>query len=156
MTDHLLRPSLTASRPAAALYSPRSSFLLGFFIGPLPLILYSALNSIRLKRTADAAAYALALAALFALIYASFLDPRPAALAWINATLGTGESMRGTTRILAVVLWSGFYLMHRKEHRSVDLFNKRPSPWIAAIGCAAAGYALMYGIVHLFIRYLQP
>lgn len=156
MTEHLLRPSLTKTRTTATLYSPQSSFLLGFFMGPLPLILYSALNSIRLKRPGDAVAYAVGLAIFCALIYASFMDPRPAALAWINAQLGQGASMRGASRILAVVLWGCFYLMHRKEHRSVDLFGARPSPWIAAIGCAVAGSALAYGISFLFSSLVQP
>jgi hypothetical protein len=153
MTEHLLRPSLANTDPAAALYSPRSSFLLGFFMGPLPLILYSALNSIRLKRAADMVAYAIALAAFIALTYASFMEPRPAALVWINAQLGEGTSMRGASRILAVVLWGCFYLMHRKEHRSVDLFGERPSPWMAALGCAVAGSALLYGIGFLFLTF---
>ena len=156
MTEHLLRPSLASTRTAAALYSPQSSFLLGFFMGPLPLILYSALNSIRLKRVGDTVAYAIALAAFGALIYASFMDPRPAALVWINEQLGTGSSMRGASRILAVVLWGCFYLMHRKEHRSVELFGERPSPWIAAIGCALAGTGLMYAISFLLSTFLQP
>lgn len=155
MTEHLLRPSLTKSRTTAALYSPQSSFLLGFFMGPLPLILYSALNSIRLKRVSDTAAYVIALAAFAALIYSSFMDPRPAALVWINAQLGQASSMRGASRILAVVLWVCFYLMHRKEHRSVELLGARPSPWIAAIGCAVAGTALVYGIYFLLESFLQ-
>lgn len=155
MTEHLLRPSLASPRTAAALYSPRSSFLLGFFMGPLPLILYSALNSIRLKRAGDMAAYAIALAAFIALMYASFMDPRPAALVWINTQLGDRSSMRGASRILAVVLWGCFYLMHRKEHRSVDLLGARPSPWIAAIGCALAGTGLLYGISFLFLNFVQ-
>ncbi|MFC0252740.1 hypothetical protein [Massilia consociata] len=156
MTEHLLRPSLANNRAAVALYSPQSSFLLGFFMGPLPLILYSALNSIRLQRPRDTLAYAIALAAFLALVYASFLEPRPAALAWINDQLGEGNSMRGATRILAVVLWGCFYLMHRKEHRSVDLLGTRPSPWIAAIGCAVAGMILMYGISFVFLSIYQP
>ncbi|SFU34937.1 hypothetical protein [Pseudoduganella namucuonensis] len=155
MTEHLLRPSLANTRTAAALYSPRSSFLLGFFMGPLPLILYSALNSIRLKRAVDMVAYAIALAVFSALVYTSFMDQRPAALVWINAQLGEGTSMRGAARILAIVLWGCFYLMHRKEHRSADLFGERPSPWIAAIGCAVAGSGLLYGISFLFITFLQ-
>jgi hypothetical protein len=156
MTEHLLRPSLGNTRTAAALYSPRSSFLLGFFMGPLPLILYSALNSIRLKRAGDMVAYAIALAAVGALIYASLMEPRPAALAWINAQLDEGSSMRGAARLLAIMLWGGFYLMHRKEHRSVELFGARPSPWIAAIGCAVAGTGLLYGIGFLFSTLHQP
>lgn len=156
MTEHLLRPSLTKSRTTAALYSPQSSFLLGFFMGALPLILYSALNSIRLKRVNDTAAYVIALAAFIALIYSSFMDPRPAALVWVNAQLGQGSSMRGASRILAVVLWGCFYLMHRKEHRSVELLGTRPSPWIPAIGCAVAGTGLVYAIYFLFDTFLQP
>jgi hypothetical protein len=156
MTEHLLRPSLANTSTAATLYSPCSSFLLGFFMGPLPLILYSALNSLRLKRAGDMVAYAIALTAFGALIYASFMDPRPAALVWINAQLGAGASMRGAARILAIVLWGCFYLMHRKEHRSVELLGERPSPWIAAISCAVAGSALLYGITFLFSSFLQP
>lgn len=153
MTDHLLRPSLTKAHAVAPLYSPRSSFLLGFFLGPLPLILYSALNSIRLRRTADLFAYALALAAFMGLVYASFMDPLPQPLAWINGLFGESTSMRGAARVLAILLWCGFYLMHRKEHRATDLLGDRPSPWRAAIACAVLGSALVFGIYTLFAAF---
>lgn len=156
MTEHLLRPSLEKTRPAAALYSPRSSFMLGFLMGPLPLILYSGLNSIRLKRRVDLAAYAVALAAFLGMIAASFMQPRPAPLVWINDLLGEGSSMRGAARVMAVLMWVGFYLMHRKEHRAADLFSNRPSPWIAAIGCAVVGSALVFVIVFLFRALMNP
>jgi hypothetical protein len=157
MTDHLLRPSLgNTSSASAALYSPRSSFLLGFFLGPLPLILYSMLNSIRVKRVRDVAAYALALAAFGALIHATFMQPRPDALLWLNRQLGEGASMRGAMRVLAVLLWCGFYVLHRKEHRANALFGQTPSPWIAAVACGVAGVGLMYVISFLASGELPP
>jgi hypothetical protein len=148
MREHLLSPSLSDTRPTVRLYSPRSSFLLGFFMGPLPLVLYSALNSVRLKRPLDALAYVLATALSAALIYASFMQPQPEALAWFNAQIGE-ESMRTVSRILAIVLWGSFYLMHRKEHRTAELFGESPSPWIPAIACAALGFALTVGLAYL-------
>ena len=150
MREQLLSPSLSDT-PARAigLYSPRSSFLLAFFGGPMALVLYSALNSARLKRPLDAIAYIAATLGVAALVYAAQTGAMPDAVKWISQQIGGAGSMRGLSRLYALLLWTCFYLMHRKQHRSVTMFGEAPSPWKAAIACFALGVGITFALSYL-------
>lgn len=144
MRAHLLTPSLSANAPPATLYSIRSSFLVAVFGGPLAILLYSSLNSWRLRRTADIPVYLAGLALLAALMYAAVAAPH--LLSGVADVLG-----KDTTRVLSSTLSLGlcgvFYLLHKKQHRSAALFDTRaPSPWIPALACMAIGYVGIRGI----------
>jgi len=141
MHEHLLQPSLSASAaPAPALYSTQSSFLVAFLGGPVAIVLYSALNSWRLRRPVDIVAYLVTLALVVALmvdhdhggpLFSAFVD-----------YFGAGSD-RYLWRLLALGAFGAFYLLHRKQHRSTQLFGgKAPSPWIPAIACMVVGYGV--------------
>jgi hypothetical protein len=148
--DGLLTPSLSNTAPTVGLYSLRSSLLLGVLGGALPLVLYWSLNSYRLKRPLDAVAYVLAILGFAALVYAYYSGAMPQFTQWINHYLGSAGTMRTALQAYAMFLWAGFYLMHRKQYRSMGLFGiVSPSPWIALVACLALGVALTYAIVFL-------
>ncbi|MFB9243593.1 hypothetical protein IV454_28330 [Massilia antarctica] len=147
MRESLLTPSLSPSRaPAAILYSAQSGFLLAFFGGPFAIILYSALNSWKLRRPLDALAYLPALAlstAFFVAIQAGY-----APLISVIDAIGAGGE-RILSRALAMALFGVVYLMHRKQHRSAVLFGaKPPAPWIPAIACGVLGYGMTWLVLH--------
>lgn len=138
MRAHLLTPSLSAGAPPATLYSIRSSFLVAVFGGPLAILLYSALNSWRLRRAADIPVHLAGLALLAALLYAAIAAPHM--LAGLAHLLGK-DTMRVLSSVLSLGLCGVFYLLHKKQHRSAALFDtKAPSPWIPAIACMVIGY----------------
>jgi hypothetical protein len=147
MREHLLTPSLSGQRHSVNLYSPQSSFMVGFFAGPIALILYSALNSYRLKRLADVIAYLGAAIITVMLLYWYLITADGAVAVWLNEEFGR-DATRFLTRFLALLLWGGFYLMHRKYHRSAEVFDvKPPRPWIPALLCAGLGYVILSAAV---------
>jgi hypothetical protein len=147
MREHLLTPSLSADGPPAALYSIRSSFLVAVFGGPLAILLYSSLNSWRLRRTVDIPVYIAGLALLVALLHAAIAAPQ--VLSGLAGFLGK-DTVRALSSALSMGLCGVFYLLHRKQHRSAALFDtKPPSPWIPAIASMVIGYLGIRGIAML-------
>lgn len=147
MHEHLLKPSLSGSgsAPAVTLYSTQSSFLVAFLGGPAAIVLYSALNSWRLRRPLDALAY-LATLALTTLMMIDEEHGGPL-FSWFLGYFGRG-SERYLWRLLALAAFGAFYLMHRKQHRSAQLFGEKPpSPWLAAIACMVGGFALTVALM---------
>jgi hypothetical protein len=141
MQANLLTPSLSGSNTQqVSLYSTQSSFLVAFLGGPAAIVLYSALNSWRLRRAVDALAY-LATLAVVLLLMMDHERGGPVFTAFTDY-FGKG-SERYLWRLLALAAFGVYYLMHRKQHRSAQLFGtKPPSPWIPAIACLVAGYGL--------------
>lgn len=153
MREHLLTPSLSASGPPVSLYSIRSSFFVAFLGGPAALILYSTLNSWRLRRTLDIPAYLAAIVLLMLLIYGARDDV--SYFAWLRQELGS-DAGKFLSRALALGLCGVFYLLHKKQHRSASLFNSTaPSPWIPAIVCMAIGYGATMGLAAILFQ-VQP
>ncbi|MDM5180622.1 hypothetical protein PO883_25910 [Massilia sp. DJPM01] len=147
MRESLLIPSLSPSRtPAAILYSTQSSFLLAFFAGPFAIILYSALNSWKLRRPMDALLYLPALALSTAFFVAVQTGYAP--LMTVADAIGAGGE-RILSRALAMALFGVVYLMHRKQYRSAVLFGaKPPAPWIPAIACGALAYGMTWVVLY--------
>lgn len=149
MRESLLSPSLSAAAraPSTALYSVQSGFLVAFFGGGFGIILYSALNSWKLRRPLDALAYVAAAALLTALMAAAVAGWAP--LVSLFTMLGAG-SARYFLRALSLLLFGAFYLLHRKQHRSATLFGIASlSPWIPAIVCIALGYGINMALFDL-------
>ena len=148
MRQSLLTPSLSSrTAPSTALYSVQSSFLVAFFGGAFAIILYSALNSWKLRRPLDGIAYVAAAALIVALNYAVVSGWAP--LMALFDMLGKG-SPRYVVRAVTLLLFGGFYLLHRKQHRSATLFAVAPlSPWVPAITCMVIGYGINYGLYYL-------
>ncbi len=145
MREDLLRPSLTNAAPAAGLYPIIWSLLPGFFFGPYPVIVYSALNSYRLRRWIDVPIYLLAIAGVIGVMIATTLTPLPEAVQWFAQATGVRQPMYTMLRVYAVLLWSGFYLLHRQQHRSSGLLTDRPSAWLACLVCTVLGVGMAYG-----------
>lgn len=144
MREHLLTPSLSASAAPVKLYSIQSSFLVAFFGGPAAILLYSGLNSWRLRRAADIPVHVLGAALLVALVYTSMFHP--AVFDGLYALLGK-DTVRALRTMLSLAICGTFYALHQKQHRSSAFFSdKPPSPWIPAIVCMVAGYGLMLGL----------
>lgn len=142
MRDSLLTPSLTEHRQPSRLYSATSSFWVAFVGGPLAVILYAALNSYRLRRPLDAFAFVAALLAFGGMLYLVITFSERAVMLSLSDFLGSRNS---TVRVLqhscALLCWAGFYLLHRKQHRSMALFaDQAPNPWLPALACTAIGY----------------
>lgn len=151
MSNTLLTPSLSSTENNVRLYSPESSFFVAFFGGPIALVFYSALNSYRLKRAEDSVFYLLATILIVALYYWQAVGDHSALMQWLNAQFGSSAVTRYLPRILALLLWGGFYLMHRKYHRSAELFEvEPPKPWIPATICIVASLGMTIALIHLF------
>lgn len=144
MSQHLLRPSLQDDRPVIGLYSPTWSLLPGFFLGPFPVILYSAINSYRLRRPLDAIIYLLAIAGAIGLMAAAITQPVPEAVQWFKEATGRRDVAYTMLRVYALLLWGVFYLMHRPQHRSSNMMATLPSAWIPCLAASVLGLALHY------------
>ncbi len=145
MREDLLRPSLSNAPPAVGLYSITWSVLPGFFLGPFPVILYSALNSYRLRRWVDVPLYLLAIAGVIGVMIATTTTPLPEAVQWFAEATGVRQPMYTMLRVYAVLLWSGFYLLHRQQHRSSSMLTDLPSAWLACLVCTVLGLGMTYG-----------
>lgn len=142
----LLTPTLSEGHRPVRLYSPTALFYTSFFGGPFAAIAFSALNSRNLDRlAADARWYALAaigavawfVGSVYLIQYAEIIPPD---------LMGDGAR---TTRIFmrgfGLLLWGGFYFLHRSIHRANNLVGADPlSPWRAAIGCILAAMAIQF------------
>jgi hypothetical protein len=148
MREDLLRPSLTNAPPAVGLYSIGWSLLPGFFLGPFPVILYSALNSYRLRRWLDSLIYLLAIAGAVGVLIATTMDPLPAAVQWFQEATGSRQPMYTMLRVYAVMLWGGFYLLHRQQYRSSNMLTDLPSAWIPCLVCTVLGLGMTYGTAY--------
>ena len=144
MREDLLRPSLRAAPPVVGLYSMSWSLLPCFFLGPYPVILYSALNSWRLRRPLDAFLYLLAIVGVFGVMFVTHVDPLPDAVQRFKELSGTGNVAFTMLRVYAVLLWGGFYLMHRAQHRSSNMLLTSPSAWKACLLACLLSVPLIY------------
>lgn len=130
--------------------------MVAFFGGPIAQVLYSALNSYRLRRPADAVLYLSALVLTGGFFYWLLGGIQGPLLPWIETQLGTSTTARYLPRILALLLWGGFYLLHRQYHRSADLMNvDRPRPWIPALACIALGYGGTMALVGFLLESIK-
>jgi hypothetical protein len=139
MREHLLTPSLSdAAPPSASIYSANASIVMAFIGGVPAVILLSALNSYRLKRPMDALIYVAAFAGFFAYIHAVLNGQLPFPLDWLYHQIGR----HGVSNLAGMLLCGGFYFLHRKQHRTSNLFQSPPSPWIPGIACIVLGFVI--------------
>ena len=143
--EELLRPSLSGSETLVAPYSVQTTFLTGFFGGPLAAVAILLVNSYRLRRVprdlpAIVAMLAAVLLGMWALSAASAGAP---VAGWIESQLGS-RGLRSTYQAAALVIVGIGYLMHRKEQRNCDMSElRRPNGWIAGLSCILLGGAAM-------------
>ena len=153
MREHLLTPSLSATTRPVKLYSVQSSFLVAFFGGPAAILLYCGLNSWRLRRTADIPVHLASAGVVAGFVYALLFHP--ALFDGVYEVLGN-DTVRAVRTLLSLAICGVFYALHQKQHRSAAFFaDKPPSPWIPALLCIAAGYAIMLGLFAL-MRGMAP
>lgn len=142
MREHLLTPSLSATTRPVKLYSIQSSFLVAFFGGPAAALLYSGLNSWRLRRTADIPVHLAGAAVIVGFVYALLFQP--ALFNGLFDLLGN-DMVRALRTLLSLAICGVFYALHQKQHRSAAFFHdKPPSPWIPALICIVVGYVSFF------------
>jgi len=142
MREHLLTPSLSATTRPVTLYSVQSSFLIAFLGGPVAILLYSSLNSWRLRRTKDIPVILLGAGAVVGLVYALLFQPM--LFAGLVELLGN-DTFRALRTVLSLAICGVFYGLHQKQHRSAAFFHdKPPSPWIPALVCIVVGYVSFF------------
>lgn len=146
MRELLLRPSLTDTPATVGLYSFQWILLPAFFLGPLPVIVYSAFNSYRLKRRLDGVTYLLATACFAGLLHWVTIRPEPEAVRLFAEVTGSNSPMYTLTRIYALMLWAVFYLMHRPQHRAGSMLGDLPSPWRACLLACVLGIAVTWAL----------
>jgi hypothetical protein len=157
--DDLLRPTLGSDQAAQPVYSPRASFIVAFFGGPVAAVLFSALNSLRLRRLPhDLPVYAAALVVFVAAVgWLLGTASGAALLGWMGAGEAERRGLRLTQRVFALALWGVFHARHRAFHRNAELMGvEAPSPWLPGIACVLAGGAATAAIAALVLGALAP
>ncbi len=140
MLDSLLTPSLSSTQANKQISSPGFSFFVAFLGGPCAIIAFSAINSYKLRRPFDAAAYLIAVTAFFGLLFLIKHPLMATTTVWLQQQLGPRHAFY-LMRCYALLLWGLFYLMHLKTHRCAALFNDTPRiPWLSALACTGFGY----------------
>ena len=142
MVDNLLQPSLRPTGSAAAIYSIQAGFLVAFIGGPLAAVLFAALNSRRLGRLGPHSPWLVlgAVVAIGAMVaQVILLDTARAG----DGGLVTTQNARIANRAIALLLFGGYYLLHRSQYRSMQFLGlESPTPWLPAILCVVAGSGL--------------
>ena len=151
--DELLEPSLEDGS-TESIFSVQSSFWVAFLGGPFAVLIFSGLNSQRLGRMAkDAGLFLVAglLAGAFT-YWATVAIATETTPDWLEL-LGQGNrGMRTASRLLALLLFSAIFLLHRPFHRAAQAHGKdAPSPWAAALGSVGAGTVLSLAIAAVAI-----
>ena len=150
--DELFKPSLSCDKPAVSLYSSRAGFFMAFLGGPLAITLFSALNSRRLDRLKqDMVFYAIGTVLFFVLMYI-MLSASPDGenvMKWLLEQRRNTPFFRYGSKVLALVLWGGYYFMHRPYHRAMQFAGiDSPSPWKGAL--TSLGLSILVEVPLLF------
>lgn len=141
--DELLQPSLEKhDETQKPIYSATAGYLTAFVGGPFAAIAMASVNSWRLRRLAADAVPLLAVTAVCVGILIFLLHPE-----WFGQ-----ESMhferkdtRIWSRVFGLVVFSAFWLLHRRYYRGMELMGQEPpNAWIGGIGCILAGTAVTY------------
>ncbi|QDG51997.1 hypothetical protein FIV42_14990 [Persicimonas caeni] len=147
--EDLLTPTLSAGHRPVRLYSPTALFYTSFFGGPVAAIAFSWLNSQELRRTKDDLRWYV-LAALASVAWIGGVVYAVDVANMIPADMLGSESRTGRYLIrgFGLVVWGGFYFMHRPMHRTNTMVGAEPlNPWKAAIGCIVAAMVVQWVIV---------
>ncbi len=148
--ESLLDPSLEGSVRSDPIYSVQACFFVAFLGGPFAIIFFSGLNAHRLRRLARDA-WALVLAALVTAFFIGLISLRDAGgevPEWLSF-LGDGRTgVRNFARLLALVLFGGFYLLHQRFHRASALrADEAPSPWVPGLVATLAGLGATTAVI---------
>jgi hypothetical protein len=155
VSEELLRPTLGTGAAARPLYSPRASFFVAFFGGPVAAILFAALNSFRLRRLPrDLPIYGVGLAVFVAtVVWLLGTESGAALLDWIRAGEAERRGLRLSQRMLALAFWGAFHLRHRAFQRNAELMGvAAPSPWVAGVACVLAGGVATVAVTAAVLR----
>ncbi len=137
--DDLLRPSLSSDKPTVSLFSTRAGFFMAFFGGPIAVTFFSALNSRKLERLKDDMLFYAIGVILFVVLVFTMLNATPdgeSIINWLQEQRRNNPLFRYGSKVLALVLWGGYYYLHRPYHRAMQFAGiDSPSPWKAAFTC---------------------
>jgi hypothetical protein len=149
--NDLLQPSIgRVDSPQRAIYSATAGYLTAFFGGPFAAIGMAGLNAWRLGRLrTDALALAGGIALAVGLV--AFLL-RPELFGYQELEFAARD-VRIASRVLALLLFGAYWLMHRRYYRGMQILGlEPPRPWPAAIACVAVNFAAMM----LLVKLLSP
>ena len=138
--DDLLRPSLSGTSNARALYNSSGFFLAAFFAGPAAAGVYGAAISYRLGRLRQE------LPVIVALVAACFLvllvANREGGLTALAGWLGDkpARAVQLAIRALGLACFGAIYLMHRNQYRAAQVSGVDPLPgWVPGIAAVVVG-----------------
>lgn len=139
--DDLLQPSLAqADQAQKATYSSTAGYLTAFIGGPFAAVTMAGLNSWRLRRLGRDALPLVAAVALSAGLSVWLMRPEWLGLAGVEIS---GTNARFAARVLALLLFGGFWLLHRRYYRGAELLGlERPNPWLGGLACVLVGLAV--------------
>lgn len=147
--DELLKPSLATGTAGVPIYSAQAMFFTAFFGGPLAAVFLSALNSRRLARLPrDLPWYLLGALLGLGVMWVAFASPETFQLgAAGESSTDARRGARYVSRALALLLWAGYYWLHRPEYRAMTMMDvKPPSPWVPAIASIIAALAISVAV----------
>jgi hypothetical protein len=149
--DDLLRQSIgKVDNPQRPIYSATAGYLTAFFGGPFAAVGMAGLNAWRLGRLRTDA-LALAGCAALAVGLITFLL-RPDLFGPADFGFSTRDVRIGA-RVLALLLFGAFWLLHRRYYRAMQLLGlEPPSPWLPAIACIVANVLLMMLLLRLLAQ----
>lgn len=140
-TEDLLRPTLGKQATGQpAIYSTTTGYLTAFVGGPFAAIAMAALNSWRLRRLAIDALPLLAATALSVAVFLLFTHPE---LLGQTGVEFESRTERLWSRLFALIVFSAFWLIHRRYYRGMELLGLTPpNAWAGGIACVLMGTAV--------------
>jgi hypothetical protein len=149
----LLRPTLSGTGQAPALYSSTGFFLSAFFGGPVGAVVYGSVNAWRLGRLGKdlplfGAIAAAAFLAILVLDRQGLLDP-------LRSLVGIPrDSFRIILRGFGLACAGAIYFLHRGYFRAATVSGAAPLPgWIPGIAATLAGVAANMAFVGFILRH---
>jgi hypothetical protein len=151
LNDDLLRPTLSGTGSAPALYTTQGFFFASMFGGPLGAAVYGTFNTFRLGRLSKDLAFIVAIAGAG---YFAMLQMHSAGLLEPLAPLLGREERRSYSlllRALGLLCFGAIYLMHRRFFRAAQVGGVEGKPgWLPGL----AGIAIGAWADHVFVTWL--
>jgi hypothetical protein len=149
MREDLLQPELGGGRDHVPLYSARAGFYVAFLGGPIAIALFSALNSKRLGRL-HKDIYVYLLVSIAALSFLVFGANNLELFSFGSSNDNPRRNLRLAFQLVGLLSFGLYYLMHKRNYRSEQIFGESPpSPWSAGILCTLGAIAISFAVLAL-------
>jgi hypothetical protein len=139
--EDLLRPTLSTSGDAPALYTTQGFFFASMFGGPLGALIYGAFNTFRLRRLAQDLPLIVAIAAAgyFLMLQLNSFGWLDQVAAFIGSRRARGDGL--VLRAIGLLCFAAIYFMHRKYYRAGQVAGRASMPgWVPGIIGVVVGY----------------